>query len=132
MPNFSRLPARKANKVFWQCVSEDKSTAVAGFFQTLASPAETDDRLRVTGLNPGEYVVRTRPQRLGFVGLGGHHYYNLPDCVEEYRCSAAALSVGIPLNNQFAGTGHNENIRMLGDFGSNLYIIEKVNREEAD
>src|SRR5690606_3570628 len=61
---FSRLPATKDNKVFSQCVSEDKNTAVAGFFQTLVSPAETDDRLRVTGLNAGEYVVRTRPQRL--------------------------------------------------------------------
>ena len=107
---------------------------MAGFFQTLVSPAETDDRLRVTGLNAGEYVVRTRPQRLhvgrfgslinhispvtldpeGFIMQQINRYYSLPDCVEEYRASAAALSVGIPLNNQFTGTGYNENVRMLG------------------
>ena len=148
---FSRLPATKDNKVFWQCVSADGNTAVAGFFQTLVSPAETDDRLRVTGLNAGEYVVRTRPQRLhvgrfgslinhispvtldpeGYIMRQINRYYSLADCVEEYRASAAALSVGIPLNNQFAGTGYNENVRMLGDFGSNLYIVERVNTEEG-
>lgn len=125
---------------------------MAGFFQTLASPAETDDRLRVTGLSTGEYVVRTRPQRLYLTRFGGlvnhispvtlnpegfllqqaNRYYSLAGCVEEYRCSAAALSAGIPLNNQFTGTGYNENVRMLGDFGSNLYIIEKVNTEEGE
>lgn len=149
---FSRLPAAKPNKVFWQCVSEDKNTAVAGFFQTQVVPAETDDRLRVAGLDAGEYVVRTRPQRLhvgrfgslinhispvtldpeGFIMQQINRYYSLPDCVEEYRCSAAALDVGIPLNNQFSGTGYNENIRMLSDFGSNLYIVEKVNTEEGE
>ncbi|NLW59137.1 MAG: alpha-galactosidase [Firmicutes bacterium] len=149
---FSRLPATKDNKVLWQCVSADKNTAVVGFFQILVAPAETDDRLRVTGLNAGEYVVRTRPQRLALSRFGGlvnhispvtlnpeglilhqvNRYYSLPDCVEEYRCSAAALRAGIPLNNQFTGIAYNENVRMLGDFGSNLYIVEKVNAEYTE
>lgn len=149
---FSRLPATKGNQVHWQCVSADQDTAVVGFFQTLARPAETDDRLRVTGLKAGQYLVRTQPQRLYLARFGSlvnhispvtlnpegillqqaNRYYSLADCVEEYNCSAATLSVGIPLNNQFTGVAYNENVRLLGDFGSNLYIVEKVNTEEAD
>ncbi|HHU51147.1 MAG TPA: alpha-galactosidase [Firmicutes bacterium] len=149
---FSRLSTTKDNKVLWQCVSADRNSAVVGFFQTLVSPAETDDWLRLTGLNAGEYVVQTRPQRLYLARFGGlvnhispvtlnpegfllhqaNRYYSLADCVEEYRCSATALRVGIPLNNQFTGTAYNENVRLLGDFGSNLYIVERVNTEEGN
>jgi alpha-galactosidase len=42
-----------------------------------------------------------------------------------------ALESGIPLCEQFIGTGYNEKIRMLGDFGSNLYITKKNNGEEV-
>ena len=108
--------------------------------------------MRVTGLKAGQYLVRTQPQRLYLARFGSlvnhispvtlnpegillqqaNRYYSLADCVEEYNCSAATLSVGIPLNNQFTGVAYNENVRLLGDFGSNLYIVEKVNTEEAD
>lgn len=40
------------------------------------------------------------------------------------------LSAGIPLCNQFLGTGYNNKVRMLGDFGSNMYVTEKINKEE--
>lgn len=149
---FSRVPALKENKVVWQCVSAEQDMAVTGFFQTLAQAAESEDRLSVKGLKAGKYVVRTWPQRLALARFGGlvnhispvelnphgfllrqaNRHYSLADCVEEYRCSAAALSYGIPLNNQFAGTGYNQNVRMLGDFGSNLYLIEKIDDEGED
>lgn len=142
---FSRMKSYKSNKVVWQCVSGEKNTAVTGFFQTLATAAESGDKLVVTGLNRGRFTVRTRPQRLYIKRFGGltkhilpveldpegvvlrvaNRHYSLTDCVEKYDCSSAALSAGIPLNDQFIGTGYNENVRMLGDFGSNLYITEK-------
>ncbi len=146
---FSRLKAEKENKVIWQCVNQNKTMALAGLFQTLANAAEGEERLSVKGLDAGVYSVRTRPQRLHLARFGGllkhvspvelnpdgfllrqaNRHYSLADCVEAYQCSAAALSFGIPLHNQFTGTGYSENIRMLGDFGSNLYIIEQLNVE---
>ncbi|HHT49297.1 MAG TPA: alpha-galactosidase [Firmicutes bacterium] len=146
---FSRLPVVKENQVIWQCISAEQNMAATGFFQTLAQAAESEDRLTVKGLKAGKYVVRSRPQRLALSRFGGlvnhispvelnpdgfllrqaNRYYSLPSCLEEYQCSAAALSFGIPLNNQFTGTGYNQNVRMLGDFGSTLYITEELKRE---
>jgi alpha-galactosidase len=143
---FSRIEAEQENKVSWQCVNTDKTMALVGFFQTLVEAAAGDERLSVQGLEAGVYSVRTRSQRLHLARFGGllkhvspvelnpdgfllrqaNRHYSLADCVEAYQSSATALSFGIPLNNQFTGTGYNENIRMLGDFGSNLYIIEQL------
>jgi len=49
--------------------------------------------------------------------------------VETYTCSSEALAAGIPLREQFIGTGYHEKVRMLGDFGSNIYITEKENEQ---
>lgn len=149
---FSRMKTNKENKVIWQSVSKDKNTAVTGFFQTQAIAAESGDKLIVTGLNEGRFIIRTRPQRLYIKRFGGllkhilpveldpdglvlrvaNRHYSLSDCVEKYECSAAALRAGLPLCNQFIGSGYNKNVRMLGDFGSNLYITEKNVEEHID
>jgi len=66
-------------------------------------------------LNPDGAIMRV-----------ANRHYSLTNCVENYECSCEALSIGIPLCNQFLGTGYNEKVRMLGDFGSNIYITEQV------
>lgn len=91
------------------------------------------------------YHIATKPQRLyleRFGGLARHvlpvklnpdglilrtanKVYALQDCVEEYQGSGAMLESGILLNNQFVGTGYDEEIRVLGDFGSNLYVTKE-------
>lgn len=142
-----RVKSYKPNKIIWQTVSEDGETALTGFFQTLAGAAESNDRLKVVGLKEGRYTVRTRPQRLYIERFGGlikhvapvelnpdglivrtaNRHYSLKDCVETYACSSEALEAGIPLCSQFMGTGYHDGVRMLGDFGSNMYITEKEN-----
>jgi alpha-galactosidase len=141
------MKSDKDNKVIWQSVSGDKNTAATGFFQTLAAASEGNDRIIVTGLNEGRYKIKNRPQRLYIERFGGlmkhvlpvalnpdgmvmqiaNRHYSLTDCIEEYTCSTKALRSGIPLPSQFLGTGYNENVRMLGDFGSNIYISERIN-----
>ncbi len=143
---FSRLSALKANKVHWQCAARDGSEAVAGFFQTQASAAEGVDTLPLNGFDPAcRYTVKTRPQSLfikQFGGLVKHilpvslnpegivlrtvgRFYRLTDCVESYECRGDMLNAGLRLNNQFTGSYYNEHTRLLGDFGSNLYVITK-------
>lgn len=147
---FYRLKSYKPNKVIWEVVSKDKKTALTGFFQTQANAAESSDRLKVIGLQEGMYTVRTRPQRLFIKRFGGlikhvmpielnpdgmlirmaNRRYSMKDCVENYKCSSAALKSGIPLNEQFIGTGYSDKVRMLGDFGSNIYITQM--KEDKD
>jgi len=145
---FSRLETGKSNKVAWQVVAPDGSEAIAGFFQTMTTASEGFDRLRVIGLPPDHgYTVTTRPQYLYLEQFGGlikhllpvdldpdgpvlrtaGKVYKLTDCVETYTATGALLAAGIMLNNQFVGTGYNNQTRILGDFGSNLYVIEANN-----
>jgi alpha-galactosidase len=145
---FSRLQAQKSNKVHWQCASVEGSEAVAGFFQAQANASEGYDFLPLAGFDPNSrYSVRTRPQSLfikRFGGLVKHilpvslnpgglilrtigRFYRLTDCVESYECSGGMLNLGLRLNNQFIGSYYNEHTRLLGDFGSNMYVIKKLN-----
>ncbi len=71
------------------------------------------------------------PRRLDLLHTADR-LYSLNNCVEEYVCSNSALSAGIPLYSQFSGTGYNEKIRLLGDFGSDLYITELIDKGEMN
>ncbi|MFA5676413.1 MAG: alpha-galactosidase [Christensenellales bacterium] len=147
---FYRHSSIKDNKMHWQCIAKDGSESIAGFFQTRMHAGEGFDYLPLSGLEPdARYTVTTRPQSL-FLGRFGylisyilpfvlHPYglllhtaaqlYRMKDCVENYECGGDMLNVGIKLNNQFQGSYYNEQVRMLGDFGSNLYLIIKHNYE---
>ena len=128
----------------FMCVSSDRKAAVAGNFQILAKAGEGNDFLPLSGLeNNLTYKVRTLGKGLSIKNFGSliNHilpfkikpdgfiirtvdkFFQMKDCVEEYTATGNALHEGIRLNNQFIGTGYNKNIRMMGDFGSDLYII---------
>ena len=144
---FYRHSAHKKNKVHWQVVSKDGSRGAAGFFQTLAQASEGYDYLPLTGLDSkSPYRITTKPQSLfikrfgglvkhimpftlnpqGFILRTANKYFALTDCVETYEAYGDVLMSGIKLNNQFVGSYYNENTRLLGDFGSNLYLFEKI------
>ena len=146
---FTRNCTAKGNKVCWQSVGEGE--AAVGFFQTRSTASEGYDILPLQGLEEGgEYTVETRPQGLRVKGFGAliHHilpvrlhpegflvrtadrHYMLPDCVERYEGTGAALMGGLQLNNQFVGSYYNEQTRLLGDFGSNMYLITKRSGNE--
>ena len=140
---FLRGEPDKDNKRVWHCVSRDGQTAVTGFYQTLAGASEGFDRLRLMGLRgDARYTVRTRPQSVFIRRFGGlikhllpftlhpdgfllrmaNRFYRLTDCVETYAGYGDALMNGVLLNNQFIGSYYNAQIRLMGDYGSNLYV----------
>lgn len=142
---FYRLPAYKANKRAWQCVSGDES--IAGFFQTLTEASEGNDILPLRGLDAlAKYSIKTKPQRImierfgglvkhilpieldprGFILRTANKLYALNDCVEHYTASGRQLMSGVHLHNQFIGSGYNKDIRLLGDYGSSLYLISRL------
>ena len=137
----------KENKVVWHVVDEKSRTGISGFFQTQTKASEGFDRLRFMGLDPEKkYKIKTRPQRIfikrfgglvkhllpgtldpsGFILRTANKHYSMHDCEEAYTGYGQSLMGGVLLNNQFEGTNYNENTRLLGDFGSNLYVVEEV------
>jgi len=151
---FYRFDKRKPHKENLLCVSDDRDTAIAGHFQTLAPASDTNDILPLTGLDPDKrYTVKTLEQTYairrfgalvrhaipmkvdpnGFLFRTADKYYRLPDAVEQYEGWGIVLEEGIRLNSQFIGSGYNTNMRIMGDYGSNLYIIKAQNdRSESD
>lgn len=144
---FFRHDTPKKNKVYWQTVSGDQMQSVVGSFQTLAQAAEGNDILPLDGLAESRrYRMQTKKQSVfirRFGGLVNHllpivinpngalfrwadRLYAMRDCVETYTASGKTLHQGVHLNQQFVATGYREDIRMLGDFGSNLYAIDAL------
>ncbi len=138
---FRRGEVLDRDKYRWQTGTDD--TAIVGHFQRRADAAPAPDTLPIVGLDPeSEFIVRAKPQRLMIERFGNliNHispvrvnprgsvvstvgkYYSLRDGVEEYCGTGALLAEGIRLEQQFQGSGYNENVRMLGDGGSTLYV----------
>lgn len=129
----------------WQV--SDEETTIVGIFHTLVHAAPGYEMLRVCDLTAAtRYRVRSLSQtiRVGqFAGLLKHvmpmnldpnglivHAADarvpLKDGCEDFSASGAALMHGVPLLPLFRGTGYDEKQRTQGDFGSNVYVIEKV------
>ena len=132
-------------KLGWQV--SDGNVTLAGVFHGLVHAAPGYEQLRIAGLEKESlYRVTSLAQaiRVGQFGSLLKHvvpvninpngallriadsHYTLKNAMEDMLVSGAALTSGIMLKPMFRGTGYNENQRTYGDFGSDLYIIEKA------
>lgn len=68
----------------------------------------------------------------GFLLNEAGKHYRLPSCRESYLAYGSMLKSGIKLKQRFTGTGYNEDIRLLSDFGSELFVIDKVKEGENE
>ena len=62
----------------------------------------------------------------GFIMRTVDKHFSLVDGIEEYAVSGEGLRAGIPLAMQYSGTGYNGKIRVTGDCGSTMYLIEEI------
>ena len=130
----------------WLVVSKDKNEAILGYYNSLQKMNPSVDEIKLVGLNKDatyKFIVRSQEHNLhmfgglinqilpfkinerGFIVNTICKYKTMPGEVEEYTLSAEALMAGaLKLNQQWMGTGFNEHIRALGDFGSRLYHIK--------
>ncbi len=134
-------------KTGWQVTYGD--TTIAGVFHKLVPAAPGYEQLRVPGLEPdARYRVTQRPQGLRVRqfgdllkhvmprGVNPHGALirtadartTLPDGTEEFTLTGAALCAGILLQPAFRGTGYDRRQRTQGDFGSNLYILQRLDK----
>ena len=138
------LETDRKNRAVWKVTGEVE--IFVGFFQSHASACPARDILRIPGLDPNkEYTVTTVKQYLrigrfgslikhlvpislnadGFIVRTVERNFEMTDGREEYICRGDALAEGINLAMQYEGTGYADSLRILGDFGSNIYHIKE-------
>ena len=91
-----------------------------------------EQRLRIKRF--GSLIKHITPIHIkpdGFILRTVDRHFSLVDGREEYECSGLALRAGIGLNMQYEGTGYHPDLRILGDFGSDMYLITEI-RENAN
>lgn len=135
------------NKGSWIVVSPDKSQAIAYICNKIAPTNPASDILKTVGLDDNKlYKITTRQQAFNIKVFGDlinrvlpvtvkqdgkihdmlSNNFALKSEIETYTVYGDLLNnCGIKLSQQFSGSGYNEHIRVMMDFGSRLYIIEE-------
>ena len=142
---FEFVSVDNTNQLSWQ--TSGNGEIIAGLFQKKTSAAPYRDRLTIPSANPNkQYSVNCVEQKLriktfgplinhllpirikadGFLVRTVDRHFSMTDGHESYTCYGDALNFGMNLEMQFEGTGYNEKMRLLGDFGSNLYLIKEI------
>lgn len=144
--------AHSSGKTRWAVVNDDLSEMLVLDFQTLNEPNPGQDTLRIPFARPDfDYEVSPRLQRISLdvfgslinmlapVNLSGESRlkqmlldnYTLKSEDEHYIVSGDVLAYGgLHLDPQFGGTGYNNKVRILGDFGSRLYYIVRIKKSK--
>jgi alpha-galactosidase len=123
-----------------------EDTHVLGNYQVLAEPNPNLEILKIKNLNPTKiYDLKSMEQKLPLEKFGHLISHALPiklnpnkalfrlisrfkqldNATEEAHISGNVGMKGYKMQQQFMGTYYNEQTRMLGDFGSQIYIIKE-------
>ena len=143
----SKVKLKNPEQISWQITDGDKT--FAAIYQKCKESCPGRDRLNVPGLESDKlYHVESRAQFHRIRRFGGlikhivpvhlnpdglilrtvNKHFAMQDGRESYTASGALLAEGINLQMQYEGSGYHPELRILGDFGSNLYLIrEKEN-----
>ena len=139
-----KVKPKNPEQISWQ-ISDNEKT-FAAIYQKCKESCPGRDRLDVPGLIPDKmYSVESCEQFLRISRFGGlikhitpvhlkpdgfilrtvNKYFAMKDGRESYTVSGAELAEGINLSMQYEGSGYDPNLRILGDFGSSLYLIKE-------
>ena len=135
-------------KASWCIISEDKSQAVVNLTNTVAETVPHLEILKVPALDPqAKYKFETRKQTFSLKAFGGlintvapvhlkedgklleliANNHPLTSEQERYVLTGEMLAkCGVKLNQEWSSTGYDANTRVMFDFGSRLYSIDKV------
>lgn len=146
-----KVKLKNSDEISWQITGEGET--LAAIYQKYKTACPGRDRLDVPGLDAEKiYTVESNEQYLRISRFGGlikhitpiylkpdgfilrnvNKFYAMKDGKESYTASGAMLSEGINLAMQYEGSGYDPNLRILGDFGSSLYIIKEKNQENEN
>ena len=124
-----------------------KHEIVAGLYNLSYGAIPARDSLRILDAKPGKaYRLKSVPQKLRISRFGGlikhvspvklradglvlrlaDRHFAMNDGAEKYICCGETLQAGVNLSMQYSGTGYSKDLRILGDFGSSLYVAEET------
>lgn len=136
---------REGERESWQITRDGKTVAAIYNLSYHASPSR--DTLRILSARDGEAYEMTSVNQYLRIGRFGSlikhispvnirsdgaimrfvdRHFSMTDGSEHYIASGEALQTGVSLAMQYSGTGYDPNLRILGDFGSTLYIVERT------
>lgn len=142
---FHRYFPKRGQRESWQITG--KKTIIAGIYNLRYDAIPTPDTLKILSAKKGKrYRLRSIRQYLRISRFGGlikhvspvklradglvlrlaDRHFAMTDGQEYYTCSGEALRAGIPLAMQYSGTGYSPDLRILGDWGSSLYVAEEL------
>ena len=140
----SKVKLKNPGQISWQITDGEKT--FASLYQKTKEACPGRDRLDVPGLDADKiYTVESRDQYHKVSRFGGrikhilpirlrtegiilrnvNKFYGMKDGKENYVASGAMLCEGINLAMQYEGSGYDPNLRVLGDYGSNIYLIKE-------
>lgn len=141
-----------ANSSYFYCINNQKEKAIVGFYQALLHPSLPEDIIKIKGLvDNKKYIFTNIKQPINLSIFGGLINLVLPIQItlngkihriicrlyhpkpedDTYIVYGKTLNyAGVRLHQQFMGTGFNDKVRVLGDFGSRLYVINHFNMKK--
>ncbi len=140
------------NKASWEVVSADKSQAVVNLTNVVAETVPSQQTLHIPRLDAQSmYKIENRVQTFSLKSFGGLINAISPVKLNEegklveiaaalfplksekvsYTASGDVLAkCGIKLNQEWSSTGYNGETRVMFDFGSRLFTVDKVENKK--
>jgi alpha-galactosidase len=137
----------------WITVSPDREEAMAGDFMGLLRPNSAKPPLRLCGIDAeGLYTVTVRRQKINISSFGGlvNHLlpvhlnpdglllktadklYRMDTEAESYTAYGSLLMrAGLRFLQDFSGSGYAPQMRLMQDFASRIYFLQKKSAEDA-
>lgn len=142
------------NGCVWMVSAEDGKEALVGVYQLLAKPNGPCEKIPVRGMDPDvTYRIQNRPQSFNLRTFGDlirhalpirlkasgtlfnllSNHYLMPSETDDLVMEGDALNAwGFVPKQKFIGTGYNENVRLMCDFGSRVYTIRPDTERNDD
>ena len=142
---FFRYFPKEQQRESWQMAG--KREIIAGIYNLSYGAIPARDSLRILDAKPGRtYRLKSVAQKLRISRFGGlikhvspvklradglvlrfaDRHFAMNDGEEQYACCGETLRAGVNLAMQYSGTGYSKDLRILGDFGSSLYLAEET------
>lgn len=141
-----------SNDSIWMIINKENNKAILGYFQKLTLPNPSFQSISVKGLNQGTYNITTREQFINVRTFGTMINHALPIKVKVNGLLHNIISNNylmksedflkiltntqlehseLLLHHTFTGTGQNDKVMMLEDFGSRLFLIEEEKNKSS-
>ena len=138
---FSRYFPKPGQRESWQMAGDKE--IIASIYNLSYHAIPPRDTLRILQAKPGKiYRMKSVEQKLrigqfgnlikhvspihlkadGAVVRFADRHFSMKDGAESYTCCGETLRAGVNLAMQYSGTGYSADLRILGDFGSSMYL----------